>query len=60
MDKVLGFVITYLWYFVVGFIGVWLGSLIMGVGINPFTSWIPYTLALVITLLDFVLNKEEY
>lgn len=58
MDKVLEFVITYVWYLVSGLIGVWLGSLITGMDINPFTSWIPYILALVLTLLDFVLNKE--
>lgn len=60
MDKLLELVIMYVWYFIMGLIGVCLGSLIMGVGINPFTSWIPYTLAIVLTLLDFVLNKEEY
>lgn len=60
MDKVLEFVITYVWYFVSGLIGVWIGSLITESGINPFTSWIPYTLAILLTLLDFILNKEEY
>ncbi|BCG66288.1 membrane protein [Staphylococcus phage vB_SsapH-Golestan101-M] len=58
MNSVLEFVLWYIWYLIMGVIGVWIGSLIMGSDVNPFTSWIPYTLALVLTLLDFVLNKE--
>lgn len=56
MDKVLEFILWYIWYTIMGFIGVWLGSLIMGADINPFTSWIPYTLALVITLYEVIIN----
>ena len=58
MNKVLEFVTVYVWYFIMGLIGVWLGSLILGTGINPFTSWIPYVLALVITLYEIITNKE--
>lgn len=60
MNKVLDFVIMYGVYLVVGFLGVWLGSLIMGTDTNPFTSWIPYTWALVFTLLDFKFNKGGF
>ena len=58
MNKVLDSVIMYGVYLVVGFLGIWLGSLILGTGINPFTSWIPYVLALVITLYEIIINKE--
>ena len=58
MNKVLEFVTVYVWYFIMGLIGVWLGSLIMGTDTNPFTSWIPYVLALVITLYEIITNKE--
>lgn len=58
MNKVLEFVLWYIWYLIMGFIGVWIGSLILGTGINPFTSWIPYVLALVITLYEVIINKE--
>lgn len=58
MNKVLDFVTVYVWYFIMGLIGVWLGSLILGTGINPFTSWIPYVLALVVTLYEIITNKE--
>ena len=58
MDSVLEFVLWYIWYLIMAFIGVWIGSLIMGVDTNPFTSWIPYTIALITTLPDFIFNKE--
>ena len=57
MDSVLEFVLWYIWYLIMAFIGVWIGSLIMGVDTNPFTSWIPYTIALITTLPDFIFNK---
>ena len=60
MNKVLDFVIMYGVYLVVGFIGIWLGSLVMGTDTNPFTSWIPYILALAFTLLDFKFNKGGF
>lgn len=60
MNKVLDFIITYVVYLVTGFLGIWLGSLIIGTDTNPFTSWIPYILSLVFTLLDFKFNKEWF
>ena len=56
MYRVLEFVLWYVWYLVCGFIGVWLGSLIMGVDTNPFTSWIPYVIALVLSLYEVIIN----
>lgn len=56
MDRVLEFVLWYIWYLVCGFIGVWLGSLIMGVDTNPFTSWIPYVIALILSLYEVIIN----
>lgn len=56
MDRVLEFVLWYAWYLVCGFIGVWLGSLIMGVDTNPFTSWIPYVIALILSLYEVIIN----
>ena len=56
MYRVLEFVLWYVWYLVCGFIGVWLGSLIMGVDTNPFTSWIPYVIALIISLYVVIIN----
>lgn len=58
MNRVLEFILWYIWYLIMAFIGVWIGSLIMGADVNPFTSWIPYTIALITTLTDFILNKE--
>lgn len=58
MNSVLEFVLWYIWYLIMGFIGVWIGSLIMGADTNPFTSWIPYVIALGCTLSDFIFNKE--
>lgn len=59
MNKVLEFVMYYAIYLVIGFLGVWIGSLIIGLGTNPFTSWIPYITALIFTLPDFILNKNR-
>lgn len=56
MYRVLEFVLWYVWYLVCGFIGVWLGSLIMGVDTNPFTSWIPYVIALILSLYGVIIN----
>lgn len=56
MYRVLEFVLWYVWYLVCGFIGVWLGSLIMGVDTNPFTSWIPYVIALILSLYVVIIN----
>ena len=58
MNKVLEFVMYYIMYLVTGFLGMWFGNLITGADINPFTSWIPYVLALVITLYEIITNKE--
>lgn len=54
MNKVLEFIMYYMMYLVVGFIGVWLGSLIMGIDINPFTSWVPYVVALVMSVSEYI------
>ena len=54
MDKVLEFVMYYILYLIIGFIGVWLGSLIIGADINPFTNWIPYVVALAISLSEYI------
>ncbi|QVD56455.1 hypothetical protein BT3_222 [Staphylococcus phage BT3] len=60
MNKVLYFVLCYVWYLIMGFIGVWLGSLIIGMNINPFTSWIPYVTAIVFTLFDYMFLTKKY
>ena len=60
MNKVLEFVLSYIWYLICGFIGVWLGSLITGADVNPFTSWIPYVVAIVLTLIDYMFLTEKY
>ena len=60
MNKVLEFVMYYLIYLVPGFLGVWLGSLFIGVDINPFTNWLPYVFALIFAIVDYrSSNKEE-
>lgn len=56
MNKVLEFIMSYLLYLIMGFIGVWLGSLIMGADISPFTSWIPYVVALVVSVSEYILK----
>ena len=57
MNKVLEFVLWYIWYLIMGFIGVWLGSLIIGMDINVFTSWIPYVVALVMSVYEVTISK---
>ena len=57
MNKVLEFVLWYIWYLIMGFIGVWLGSLIMGMDINVFTSWVPYVIALVMSVYEVTISK---
>lgn len=59
MNKVLKFVINYAIYLVIGFLGVWIGSLIIGSGTNPFTSWILYVLALAFSLYEVITSKKE-
>lgn len=56
MNKVLEFVTYYLIYLVPGFLGVWLGSLFIGVDINPFTNWMPYVIALVMSVSEYILK----
>lgn len=56
MNKVLEFVLWYIWYLIMAFIGVWIGSLIMGADVNPFTSWIPYVVALIFSLYEVIIN----
>ena len=57
MYKVLEFIMSYLLYLIMGFIGVWLGSLVMGTDINPLTSWIPYVIALVMSVYEVTISK---
>lgn len=54
MNKVLEFVLWYIWYLIMGFIGVWIGSLIIGADINVFTSWVPYVVALVVSVSEYI------
>ncbi|WBF81888.1 membrane protein [Staphylococcus virus vB_SurM-PSU6] len=57
MNKVLEFVMYYVTYLVAGFIGVWIGNLITGEDINPFTFWIPYAFALIFATVDYRSSK---
>ena len=57
MNKVLEFVLWYIWYLIMGFIGVWIGSLIIGMDINVFTSWVPYVIALVMSVYEITISK---
>ena len=57
MNKVLEFVMYYLIYLVPGFLGVWIGSLIIGADINPLTSWIPYVVAIIFSLYEVTISK---
>lgn len=59
MNKVLEFVIWYIWYLMLGFIGVWLGSLIIGSDTNVFTSWIPYIWSTVFVMIDYLLVIKD-
>lgn len=56
MNKVLEFVMYYIWYLIMGFIGVWLGSLFLNMVINPFTNWVPYVVALIFSLYEVITN----
>lgn len=60
MNKVLEFIMSYLLYLIMGFIGVWLGSLVMGMDINVFTSWVPYVVALVVSVSEYIFNKGGF
>lgn len=57
MNKVLEFIMYYMMYLVAGFIGMWIGNLITGADINPFTVWVPYVIALVFTLYEVKISK---
>ena len=57
MNKVLEFVLWYIWYLIMGFIGVWIGSLIIDMVINPLTSWIPYVIALVMSVYEVTISN---
>lgn len=59
MNKVLEFIMSYLLYLIMGFIGVWLGSLILEMDINVFTSWVPYVIALIVSLPSLISKKEK-
>lgn len=54
MNKVLEFVMYYIMYLVTGFLGLWIGSLFIDMVINPFTSWVPYVIALVFSLYEVI------
>ena len=58
MNRVLEFVMYYLIYLVAGFIGVWIGSLFIGILINPFTNWMPYVIALAFSLYEVITSKK--
>lgn len=59
MNKVLEFVMYYIMYLVAWFLGLWFANLITGADINPFTSWVPYVLALVFSLKEVMLSKNR-
>ncbi|VEV88360.1 hypothetical protein, partial [Staphylococcus phage Stab23] len=59
MNKVLEFVMYYVMYSGIGLLGLWIGSVFIGMPINPFTSWVPYVLALIFTLQEVIINKEK-
>lgn len=59
MNKVLEFVMYYIMYLVTMILGLWVGSLFIDMPINPFTSWMPYVLALVFTLQEVIFSKKE-
>lgn len=59
MNKALEFVIYYIMYSVTIILGLWVGSLFIDMPINPFTSWLPYVLALIFTLQEVIFNKEN-
>lgn len=57
MNKVLEFVMYYIMYLVTIILGLWIGSLFIDMPINPFTSWMPYVLALIFTLQEVIISK---
>lgn len=59
MNKVLEFVMYYIMYLVAGFLGVWLGNLITGEEVNPFTSWLPYLFALVLSVSEYIRKESK-
>lgn len=59
MNRVLYFVMYYIMYSVTIILGLWIGSLFIDMPINPFTSWVPYVLALIFTLQEVIFNKRE-
>lgn len=59
MNKALEFVMYYLLYLVMGFIGVWLGNLTTGAEVNPFTSWLPYVFALVLSVSEYIRREGK-
>lgn len=59
MNKVLEFVMYYIMYSVTIILGLWVGSLFIDMHINPFTSWVPYVLALIFTLQEVIFSKKK-
>ena len=59
MNKVLEFVMSYIICLVAGFLGVWVGNLILGIEANVFTSPVPYVIALVISLPSLISTREK-
>lgn len=59
MNKVLEFVMYYVMYLVAWFLGLWVANLITEADINPFTSWVPYVLALIFSLQEVMLSKRK-
>ncbi|AUV57090.1 putative membrane protein [Staphylococcus phage vB_SauM_LM12] len=59
MNKVLEFVMSYIICLVAGFLGVWVGNLILGIDTNVFTSPVPYVIALVVSLPSLISKKEK-
>lgn len=58
MSRTLEYVIKALRYLAGAFAGVWISSLLLGTGENPFTSVIPYIVAL--GMLIFTIKGEEH
>lgn len=49
----------YIMYSVTIILGLWVGSLFIDMPINPFTSWVPYVLALIFTLQEVIFSKKK-
>ena len=60
MNIVLKFVMYYILYLVVWFLGLWFLNLVTGADINPFTSWVPYVLSLIFSLQEALISGEDY